>query len=193
MDWLTNVEQMQFQLRHEEEMLEQAGIQSPTTHGHHQRLCVAPVLQQDVDAWLQEYIQLLQLYLTASKKLDEDCKKYCEKYTQLLLQRGGAPPQSHDVATKLNMVKEKFSNARANLKRKCNEEVEKLCGGRRGKLPRTATDCLMRWFSDHVQNPYPTDVEKQQLLEESGLTLRQLNDWFINTRRRTWAPIMGLA
>ena len=36
----------------------------------------------------------------------------------------------------------------------------------------------------YFQNPYPTDLEKKELVSETGLTLSQLNNWLINSRRR---------
>ncbi len=42
---------------------------------------------------------------------------------------------------------------------------------------------LVEWIEDHPFNPYPTKQEKQQLAALSGMTLRQLNDWFANARR----------
>ena len=42
---------------------------------------------------------------------------------------------------------------------------------------------LVQWIEEHPFNPYPTKQEKQQLAVMSGMTLRQLNDWFANARR----------
>ena len=43
---------------------------------------------------------------------------------------------------------------------------------------------LKDWFEQHRSEPYPTQEEKIQLSQETGLTLIQINDWFINARRR---------
>ena len=42
---------------------------------------------------------------------------------------------------------------------------------------------LVQWLDMHKSNPYPTKVEKEQLAINSGMTIRQLNDWFANARR----------
>ena len=42
---------------------------------------------------------------------------------------------------------------------------------------------LIRWIEEHPYNPYPTKSEKHYLSFYSGMTQRQLNDWFANARR----------
>ena len=42
---------------------------------------------------------------------------------------------------------------------------------------------LIQWLDMHQGNPYPTKTEKEQLVVISGMTSRQLNDWFANARR----------
>jgi len=40
------------------------------------------------------------------------------------------------------------------------------------------------WLRDHLDNPYPNDIEKDFLIESTKLTINQLNYWFTNARRR---------
>ncbi|KAI9150049.1 Homeobox protein homothorax [Paramyrothecium foliicola] len=46
------------------------------------------------------------------------------------------------------------------------------------------TRALKNWFVGHLDHPYPTTDEKQTLAEESGLSLKQVENWFANNRRR---------
>ncbi|CBY09889.1 unnamed protein product [Oikopleura dioica] len=59
---------------------------------------------------------------------------------------------------------------------------------KRGLLPRQATDTLRGWLfqlrSPHLVHPYPSEDEKRNLAQQTGLTLLQVNNWFINARRR---------
>ncbi|KAI9887135.1 MAG: hypothetical protein M1823_001042 [Watsoniomyces obsoletus] len=55
---------------------------------------------------------------------------------------------------------------------------------RRGNLPRPVTDLLKNWFRAHQSHPYPSEEEKQILMGQTGLTITQLSNWFINARRR---------
>lgn len=41
-----------------------------------------------------------------------------------------------------------------------------------------------RNFMFLFQNPYPTDVDKLKLVEQTNLSLVQVENWFINARRR---------
>ncbi|KAI1353100.1 hypothetical protein F5Y01DRAFT_68090 [Xylaria sp. FL0043] len=55
---------------------------------------------------------------------------------------------------------------------------------RRGNLPKETTDILRRWFIGHLNHPYPTEDEKQELMKQTGLQMNQISNWFINARRR---------
>ncbi|KIW04490.1 hypothetical protein, variant [Verruconis gallopava] len=59
-----------------------------------------------------------------------------------------------------------------------------LARKRRGNLPKEATRILKEWFGRHHDSPYPTEDEKQDLCRQTGLQISQVNNWFINARRR---------
>lgn len=42
----------------------------------------------------------------------------------------------------------------------------------------------MKWTEAHTACCYPTEDEKAQLGQDAGLDLKQVNNWFINARRR---------
>lgn len=42
---------------------------------------------------------------------------------------------------------------------------------RRGNLPKETTDKLRAWFVAHLQHPYPTEDEKQELMRKTGLQM----------------------
>jgi hypothetical protein len=76
---------------------------------------------------------------------------------------------------------------------------------RRGNLPREATNMMKKWFQEHIKSPYPSEEEKIQFCEATGLSMNQVcsitasatpgaqtianaflqvGNWFINARRR---------
>ncbi|KAG6475462.1 homeobox protein knotted-1-like 13 isoform X1 [Zingiber officinale] len=57
---------------------------------------------------------------------------------------------------------------------------------RAGKLPGDTTSTLKAWWQSHSQWPYPTEEDKARLVQETALQLKQINNWFINQRKRNW-------
>ena len=68
------------------------------------------------------------------------------------------------------------------------QSIEKK--NKRGVLPKHATEALRSWLFAHIVHPYPSEDEKRQLSQQTGLTLLQVNNWFINARRRILQPMM---
>jgi hypothetical protein len=57
-------------------------------------------------------------------------------------------------------------------------------------LPRSTVDYLKNWMMspDHIAHPYPTEKEKLEIMEATGIELKQLTNWFVNNRKRFWKP-----
>ncbi|KAM0707674.1 hypothetical protein Q7P35_004321 [Cladosporium inversicolor] len=49
---------------------------------------------------------------------------------------------------------------------------------------KTGTRSLRLWFGAHLEHPYPTERDKEQLASASGLTRTQIDNYFSNARRR---------
>lgn len=74
-----------------------------------------------------------------------------------------------------------------NKRKKFSSSASKPCGRvvkKREKTPPESQKLLKDWLFTHSHHPYPTDGEKDQLCTLTGLSLQQLNNWFINARRR---------
>lgn len=69
-----------------------------------------------------------------------------------------------------------------------NDTIEVKPKRRRGNLPKSTTALLRTWLYDHTQHPYPSEEEKTTLATQTGLTLNQISNWFINARRRILQP-----
>uniref|UniRef100_S4R6C2 Pbx/knotted 1 homeobox 2 n=1 Tax=Petromyzon marinus TaxID=7757 RepID=S4R6C2_PETMA len=61
---------------------------------------------------------------------------------------------------------------------------------KRGVLPKHATTVMRSWLFQHIVHPYPTEDEKRQIANQTNLTLLQVNNWFINARRRILQPML---
>lgn len=63
---------------------------------------------------------------------------------------------------------------------------------KKGKLPKEARQTLLGWWDAHYKWPYPTEADKIALAESTGLDQKQINNWFINQRKRHWKPSENL-
>ena len=85
---------------------------------------------------------------------------------------------------------------------------------KRGILPKNATNVMKKWLFQHIvvsglesysiecrrlkfndsifaiKHPYPSEDEKKQIAIQTNLTLIQVNNWFINARRRILQPML---
>ncbi|KAI8974447.1 hypothetical protein BDB01DRAFT_729023 [Pilobolus umbonatus] len=61
---------------------------------------------------------------------------------------------------------------------------------RRGNLPKEVTEFLRKWLIQHKKHPYPAEKEKIELAHQTGLTVNQISNWFINARRRILQPML---
>ncbi|ELA40844.1 uncharacterized protein VICG_02118 [Vittaforma corneae ATCC 50505] len=55
---------------------------------------------------------------------------------------------------------------------------------KRANYPKKISRILKNWLKENMNNPYPSESEKAMLMELTGLDVTQINNWFINARRR---------
>ncbi|KFQ15063.1 Homeobox protein PKNOX2, partial [Leptosomus discolor] len=70
------------------------------------------------------------------------------------------------------------------------DSEDKKSKNKRGVLPKHATNIMRSWLFQHLMHPYPTEDEKRQIAAQTNLTLLQVNNWFINARRRILQPML---
>lgn len=76
----------------------------------------------------------------------------------------------------------KYSGYISSLKHEFSKKKKK------GKLPKEARQTLLDWWNMHYKWPYPTEADKVALAVSTGLDQKQINNWFINQRKRHWKP-----
>ncbi|KAI7757773.1 hypothetical protein M8C21_027942, partial [Ambrosia artemisiifolia] len=89
----------------------------------------------------------------------------------------------------------KYSKYISSLKHEFSNKKKK------GKLPKEARQVLLDWWNIHYRWPYPTvsqtihrannstcEADKIALAESTRLDQKQINNWFINQRKRHWKP-----
>uniref|UniRef100_A0A915C6N1 Homeobox protein unc-62 n=2 Tax=Ascarididae TaxID=6250 RepID=A0A915C6N1_PARUN len=66
--------------------------------------------------------------------------------------------------------------------------------GSKRKVPKVfskeAITKFRAWLFQNLTHPYPSEDQKKQLAHETGLTILQVNNWFINARRRIVQPMI---
>ena len=78
----------------------------------------------------------------------------------------------------------------AQLKRRYSRPIEhpwhSISRQRRYMLGVESRRILRTWVTMHIEDPYPSMQEKQRLAAAANLTMKQVNDWFTNYRKRHW-------
>nr|UXM19657.1 STM protein [Hygrophila difformis] len=90
-------------------------------------------------------------------------------------------PQAEDRELKGQLLR-KYSGYLGSLKQEFMKKRKK------GKLPKEARQQLLEWWTRHYKWPYPSEAQKLALAESTGLDQKQINNWFINQRKRHWKP-----
>ncbi|KAG6784407.1 hypothetical protein POTOM_008013 [Populus tomentosa] len=90
-------------------------------------------------------------------------------------------PRAEDRELKNHLLR-KYSGYLGSLKQELSKKKKK------GKLPKEARQKLLSWWELHYKWPYPSETEKVALAETTGLDQKQINNWFINQRKRHWKP-----
>jgi len=148
----------------------------------------------EAEEFCMMYVEALRICKQELERMDTMTDEFCTSYLEALKPSG---PSQHiwaeDPQQKLQ------SPMGGNTKRKSltGDEVVALQQEnyvvhkkRRGNLPKAATNILKKWLFDHLFHPYPTEEEKSALSMQTGLTLNQISNWFINARRRILQPML---
>lgn len=112
------------------------------------------------------------------------------------------PRQPNDLDIKIHeLLKDKFyiNGSEMNIPAsEIHEYATRILNRSRSKshypLTPKSLEILTRWmFSpEHFAHPYPDAYEKMKLSKMTGLTITQLQYWFVNSRRRTWKPFLKM-
>ncbi|GMP39975.1 hypothetical protein CsSME_00010608 [Camellia sinensis var. sinensis] len=95
--------------------------------------------------------------------------------------RESSGPQSREQELKVMLLR-KYSGYLSSLRKDFFKKRTK------GKLSKDARIALLDWWNTHYRWPYPTEEEKMKLSEVTGLDQKQINNWFVNQRKRHWRP-----
>ncbi|XP_053203746.1 homeobox protein Meis3-like [Panonychus citri] len=101
-------------------------------------------------------------------------------------------PQDNGANKPLNLTYRIDSGTEGDLSDEASNVAQKR-NQKRGILPKQATSVMRSWLFQHIVHPYPTEDEKRSIAAQTNLTLLQVNNWFINARRRILQPMLDSA
>ena len=117
------------------------------------------------DTFLQETIQNIRLEAIGQQINEEEASPTTTNNSNnMTLEQTGSSKPSYHISNKKSGKNEKMSK-----KRTLGEKSVKI---------------LNQWFYDHLEDPYPSRIEKTELSQRTGLRIKQVTGWFINKRMR---------
>jgi len=110
------------------------------------------------------------------------------------VERGGSNADGRRDDLTLEERREREEAIRRDLKRKYASSIlslksEFMKKRRKGKLPDRSTNVLKEWWANNIVWPYPSEEDKKALIEKTELDSTQVNNWFINFRKRHWIKL----
>jgi len=181
---------------------------SPTVHVPTDKLAqIQTSLPQGVqlEQYLFQAIEVLQIQAHEQEKIIKNVEDFCASYLEALKQGPSAPGSSGNMLVDIkpgntndneNTVHAELTEGDSILDEVRRDPTSMLNSHfedpkkRRGNLPKAATNVLKKWLFDHLFHPYPTEEEKSALGAQTGLTMNQISNWFINARRRILQPML---
>ncbi|KAI5329789.1 hypothetical protein L3X38_029186 [Prunus dulcis] len=158
----------------------------------------------ELDAFMETYCDILLKYKSdLTRPFDEAITFLNKMETQLItlssnntttpndgggssdeedLSGGETSPRTGEEHELKDKLLRKYSGYISTLKHEFSKKKKK------GKLPREARQTLFDWWNLHEKWPYPTEADKISLAQVTGLDQKQINNWFINQRKRHWKP-----
>ena len=166
-------------------------------------LLSSPELQctgvQEADCLMHKAVNMLKKSgrINYVKQVDDDCSALAHEISSFCQARLESPQgkenrqQSSDIegickqSTSAEVSKQSSKFLQKDIgPKKLRRESDIQLRKRRSALSDEAAAVLRRWLFEHAHHPYPNDDEKDELCLRTSLTNAQLNNWFINARRR---------
>jgi len=160
----------------------------------------------ELEEFLLMYLEALRICRLELERMDTMTDEFCTSYLEALKQPPmpqNSPGQPWTPEDNQQLDSSPHDESQVFVKRKGSngqEDLVALPAGtgegyvvhkkRRGNLPKAATNLLKKWVFDHLFHPYPTEEEKNSLSLQTGLSLNQISNWFINARRRILQPML---
>jgi len=140
----------------------------------------------EAEDFMTIFIEGLKICRSELEKMDTLSDEFCASYLDAL------KTTSQVLQEETKGIEMKRKSVDFEMENTHTEETTSSPNGkkRRGNLPKPATNLLKKWLFDHLYHPYPLEEEKAMLSSQTGLSLNQISNWFINARRRILQPML---
>jgi len=146
----------------------------------------------DQSEYRVKLLQIQQIYNTELDKYENHCKDFCSHVVSLLREQSQIRPITDDeIQRMVSIIQKKFSIIQLQLKQSTCEAIiilrSKFLDARRKRrnFSKFAIEALNEYFYSNLSNPYPSDEAKEQLAQQCGISVAQVertlkrNDLFI--------------
>jgi len=148
---------------------------------------------EEAEEFAMIYVEVLRICKNELERMDAMTDEFCTSYLEALKPSGTVNHIWNNEEHKTGATpatKRKGATAEEAMSLQPPQENYVAHKKRRGNLPKAATNILKKWLFDHLFHPYPTEEEKSALSLQTGLSLNQISNWFINARRRILQPML---
>ncbi|KHJ40191.1 hypothetical protein D918_09737 [Trichuris suis] len=143
----------------------QASSASPQQRAHRPSSVSSPVESPSVGASLRTTMDLLSSTLPSEISVAQH---------HMLSQQHGSFDTISDVG---DASVESGDGACTGDEEGLEDDREKKPPKKRGIFPKVATNIMRAWLFQHLTHPYPSEEQKKQLAQDTGLTILQVNNW----------------
>ncbi|KAL5219285.1 hypothetical protein ABZP36_019969 [Zizania latifolia] len=177
--------------------LSAVAAKTEASHGHGRRRHEQRRADPELDLFMEAYCNMLVRYREELARPIQEAAEFFKKVVTQLdsiaeatrsseEEQDTSCPEEIDPCADDKELKHqlltKYGGSLGNLRQEFSKRTKK------GKLPKEARQKLLRWWDLHYKWPYPSEPEKMVLAESTGLDQKQINNWFINQRKRHWKP-----
>ncbi|GMH40823.1 hypothetical protein BSKO_08727 [Bryopsis sp. KO-2023] len=150
-----------------------------------------PSQNPELESAVRNCAALVKLFNTELMQTAAEADNACAMFDQ---QIHSILNQSREMEGPVSLSSSDEKQLRTTLKRKYAPQILTLRDEfrkkkKKGKLPNEATEHLREWWSNNLSWPYPSEDEKKVLAEATRLNATQINNWFINQRKRHWHKV----
>nr|XP_057933533.1 homeobox protein Meis1a isoform X2 [Doryrhamphus excisus] len=160
----------------------------------------------ELDHLMIQAIRVLRFHLLELEKVHDLCDNFCGRYVSCL--KGKLPTVSVSCNHPYQVSWSRDDESGASLgPPTCHSDDNSSEAGngvdisgdmgkeqqhnkKRGIFPKAATNTLRAWLFQHLAHPYPSEEQKRRLSHDTHLSVLQVNNWFINARRRIVQPMI---